>query len=407
MLRLSQKTFLAAALMMPLSVSATSPAPAGDAPFNVMLFALVSLVVVMIAANALLANVLKQLALALRDKTRQERGRGNIISTALLAVMLMIPAGNALAQATTGAAKDAPAEVYESPFISGVPRTDFYFLVGLLGFLMLVMLVLILLVRMLTNELRGIPAKAHVPALIFRKNFLDVFNKSVAVDKEESIVLDHDYDGIRELDNDLPPWWKWGFVLTIIVACTYLGYYHIAGGPHQIDEYTAAVAQAEEEKAAYLAKSGEKIDETNVTKVLDAAALDNAKTVFKNTCAACHREDAGGNVGPNLTDDYWLHGGSLKDVFKSIKYGWKDKGMPEWQNSLTAKQIAALASYVKSLKDTRPTGPKPPQGELFVEGGDKAIDSVSNKTDPSLDPSGRKENKDNPLLPLERPVLKK
>src|SRR5690606_23787736 len=112
----------------------------------------------------------------------------------------------------------------------------------------------------------------------------------------------------------LPPWWKYGFVFTIVFACGYMWYYHVHGGPNQIDEYTAALKKAEKEKAAYMAKAGNAVDETNVTLIDDKTALADAATIFKNTCAACHREDGGGMVGPNLTDNYWLHGGSLQDV---------------------------------------------------------------------------------------------
>jgi cytochrome c oxidase cbb3-type subunit 3 len=136
--------------------------------------------------------------------------------------------------------------------------------------------------------------------------------------------------------------------------------------------------------------------------ILDASQLADAQILFKNTCAACHREDGGGAVGPNLTDDYWLHGGTLKDVFKSVKYGWKDKGMPEWQHNMSAKQIAGITSYVKSLKGKNPAGAKAPQGDLLVEGGDKAIDSVSNSTEPTLEPTAQKENKNNPLAPFKK-----
>ena len=189
-------------------------------------------------------------------------------------------------------------------------------------------------------------------------------------------------------------------MLTIIVAFVYICYYHFGSGPLQIEEYNIAVKEAEEEKVRYLAKSGQKIDATNLAMVIDAGEISNAKVLFKNTCAVCHREDGGGAVGPNLTDDYWIHGGSLVDVFKSVKYGWKDKGMPAWTANLSAKQMASIASYVKTLHNTHPEGAKLAQGDLFVEGGDGAQDSVGNSTEPRLTPINEKENKDNPLLPL-------
>jgi len=152
----------------------------------------------------------------------------------------------------------------------------------------------------------------------------------------------------------------------------------MADGPSQIDEYVAAVAKGEQEKEAYLAKAGSSVDETNVTLIDDAAKLADAKVLFNNTCAACHREDGGGTVGPNLTDEYWLHGGSLQDVFKSIKYGWKDKGMPAWQHNMSPSQIAGITSYIMTLKGKNPPGAKEPQGDLYVDKSlEKAADSAA------------------------------
>ena len=344
-------------LMVPCTSFAADITASTD--FNATRFALISIIIVLIAANGLLANVLLQLAFALREKSRA--ASGTILKSIALFAVLLVPSYNVFAQDVT----EEPVAPAVTNFISGIPKTEFYFLVGLAGFLFAVMLVLILLIRMLLRELRGIPFKAHLPARIFQRNFLDFFNKSVPVQNEQAIVLEHDYDGIRELDNDLPPWWKWGFVVTIVVAFVYVGYYQLWGGPNQIDEYKASVAKAEIEMADYLAKSGEKIDETNVKLITDPTALSTAKALFANTCAACHGADAGGSVGPNLTDEYWLHGGSLQDVFKSIKYGWKDKGMPAWDKNLSAKQIQDLANFVESLKGTKPANPKPPQGDLY------------------------------------------
>jgi len=198
--------------------------------------------------------------------------------------------------------------------------------------------------------------------------FWDRINDVVAIEKEQDIMLDHDYDGIRELDNNLPPWWKYGFYLTIVVAFVYIWYYHAGGsGPSSYEEYVAEVKKGEAEKAAYLAKSANNVDE-NTVKMGDAASVMAGQNIFQSTCAACHAKDGGGGVGPNLTDDYWLHGGSIQDVFKSIKYGWSDKGMKSWKDDFSPKQIADIASYIKSIKGSKPAAPKDKQGELYVEG---------------------------------------
>jgi cytochrome c oxidase cbb3-type subunit 3 len=155
----------------------------------------------------------------------------------------------------------------------------------------------------------------------------------------------------------------------------YLWYYHAGGnGPSSYDEYVAEVQTGEEAKAAYLAKSANNVDE-NTVKVLDATAIASGKTIFETNCAACHAKDGGGGVGPNLTDEYWLHGGGVKNVFKSIKYGWPDKGMKSWKDDFSPNQIAQLASYITTLQGTKPLTPKEKQGELYNEGNSNAADS--------------------------------
>ena len=140
------------------------------------------------------------------------------------------------------------------------------------------------------------------------------------------------------------------------------------------------MAQGEAEKAAYLEKAANNVDENTVKLITDKDQLAAAKQIFTTVCAACHTATGAGNVGPNLTDDYWLHGGSIKDVFKTIKYGWPDKGMKSWKDDYSPVQIAQLASYVKSLHGTNPPNPKAPQGTLYTEeggsGGKAAADST-------------------------------
>jgi cytochrome c oxidase cbb3-type subunit 3 len=124
---------------------------------------------------------------------------------------------------------------------------------------------------------------------------------------------------------------------------------------------------AAEEKEAYLKKAANKVDETTVTYLSDAASLEAGKKVFTTVCAACHMPDGGGNVGPNLTDTYWLHGGSIKDIFKTLKYGWPEKGMKSWKDDYSPQQLAQIASYVKSLQGTHPAKAKEPQGTIYDE----------------------------------------
>lgn len=181
---------------------------------------------------------------------------------------------------------------------------------------------------------------------------------------EKDLLIPHDYDGIQELDNPTPAWFMWLFYVTIAFAVGYLLIYHVFGvGQLQYAEYKTEMAQAEIEKKIYLSKAANLVDENTVKLTTDQAALAQGKTVFKASCAACHGENAQGMVGPNLTDEYWLHGGKINEVFKTIKYGVQAKGMPTWEKQLSPKQIADVANYVLSLQGSHPAGAKEPQGE--------------------------------------------
>jgi cytochrome c oxidase cbb3-type subunit 3 len=378
-----QKSILFTLLLLPATVFAGDVGPAKEsASFNPVLLGLLSIIIVLALCIGALAYVYKQLAFAYRDKMRKERSVAGPIKTVALLIAATLFSVKGFAQAVP----DKAAEVVEkaSPYISGIPRMDFYALVTIIGFELLFVSIFLGMIYGMVRVLRDIPERAPAARPVFVSKLMHRLTNAVAVKDEASIVLDHDYDGIHELDNSLPPWWKWGFVFTIIFAAAYLWYYQIADGPSQAQEYAMAVERAETEKAAYMAKAGNSVDETNVKLIEDKGELSDAAILFKNTCAACHREDAGGNVGPNLTDNYWLHGGKLQDVFKSIKYGWKDKGMPEWKANMSAKQIAALASYIKHMSGKNVPGGKAPQGELFTESGNSGkTDSAGAKPAPT------------------------
>jgi len=194
----------------------------------------------------------------------------------------------------------------------------------------------------------------------------------------EEVDLGHDYDGIRELDNRLPPWWLYGFYICIVFAGVYLYRNHVShSAPSSEEEYIAAVAKAAVEKEAYLKKAANKVDENTVTLLTDAGALADGKKIFVASCAACHGPEGQGIVGPNLTDDYWLHKGGIKDVFKTIKYGVPEKGMKAWETDFSPVQIAQLSSYIKSIHGTKPANPKEPQGDLYNEEEAAAPDSAA------------------------------
>jgi len=207
------------------------------------------------------------------------------------------------------------------------------------------------------------------------------FTNAIPVEKEEGILLDHDYDGIKELDNSLPPWWKYGFYLTIAVAALYMLRYHVwKTGPDPQKEYDQEMKVAAAQYEEYRKKEGNVMDEKTVT-MADATGIAEGDKLFHSNCFACHGAKGEGGVGPNLTDKYWLHGGSINDVFKTIKYGVREKGMQAWEKSYSPAQIKNLASYIKSLAGTNPSNAKAPEGDVFR---DDVIQNSGAKKDSSL-----------------------
>lgn len=186
--------------------------------------------------------------------------------------------------------------------------------------------------------------------------------------KEQEIVLDHNYDGIRELDNQLPPWWTYLFYVTIVFAGVYLVYYEVFDGPDQTDEYNKEVAIAKEEIAEYKKNNKDLIDAETVVQLTEASDLAAGKTIYNENCVACHKDSGGGGIGPNLTDDYWILGGGIKNIYHTISEGGRaGKGMIPWKSDLKPSQIAQVASYVMSLHGTNPPDGKEPDGDLWKE----------------------------------------
>ena len=210
----------------------------------------------------------------------------------------------------------------------------------------------------------------------------DRLNKFKPVEQEVDLDLGHDYDGIRELDNRLPPWWLYGFYACIVFSVIYLWRYHVSHtAPLSGEEYQLAVKEAEIKKSAYLVKAANNVDENTVKFLPGATDLAAGQKVFETACFACHGKLGEGGVGPNLTDDYWLHGGSISDIFKTIKYGVPEKGMKSWKDDYSPSQVAQIASYIQSLKGTNPPGAKAPQGNLFTGEGTPATDSTATAKD--------------------------
>ena len=324
---------------------------------------MLSIAVLFIAVIALLGKIVFTSYEIHKEREKKKR---SLTTTTLTAVMVLL--------VSSAFAQDAETvQVAGSSLIGGLSKTAFY---SLLSVIILELIVIAFLVRtfFLFTRLEK-SMKEETPEAIAEKKkkkwaWFEKLNKTRSLDaaSEAEVNLGHDYDGIGELDNPTPPWWQWGFVLSVIFAVVYMYVYHVSeSAPLQIEELAIANAKAEKQIAAYLATSANLIDENNVTYMDDASDLAAGQTIFVAVCAACHGVDGGGTVGPNLTDDYYLHGGSIKDIFRTIKYGVPEKGMKSWKDDYSPKQIAQIASYVHSLKGTTPVDPKPAEGDLYSE----------------------------------------
>ncbi|MFN3530469.1 MAG: cbb3-type cytochrome c oxidase N-terminal domain-containing protein [Bacteroidia bacterium] len=181
--------------------------------------------------------------------------------------------------------------------------------------------------------------------------------------KKHDELTDHEYDGIQEYDNDLPPWWVYLFYLTVVFSIIYLLNYHVfKTAPLQDEEYRIEMARAEKARAAYEASTAGSIEMAFMTGADDLKA---GKAIYDANCLACHGANGEGGVGPNLTDAYYIHGNSIEDYVRVITYGVAEKGMIPWEKSLSKKQIIQVSSYIESLYGTEPANAKEPQGELI------------------------------------------
>lgn len=190
---------------------------------------------------------------------------------------------------------------------------------------------------------------------------------SKPMESEDEIVLDHEYDGIRELDNVLPPWWKYLFYISVIFAVVYFFRYQVFNGPTQIDEFENSLAVAEAQIAEYRKNNKDLINIDNVQMLTDASDLAAGKQIFAEKCIACHKESGGGGIGPNLTDEYWILGGGIKNIFNTVSEGGRPgKGMIPWKTELNPLEMAQVSSYIITLEGTDPADGKEPEGDRWV-----------------------------------------
>lgn len=324
--------------------------------FNTLMIVIIILTIMVLALSSALRNLMESELYV--DKLKKVKESKTKISAGAILIGFMLLGFAAKAQ-------EKVMPLSDDGRIGGLDQFTFYFLVT-------VIMLELLALGVLFNTFKKILSNTIIPAegkqAVKTKSIFDKLNDTVSVEEEETLMLDHDYDGIKELDNNLPPWWKYGFYLTIVIGVIYMINYHVTkSSPLQAEEYAISVKKAQAEIAEYMKKSANNVDETTVKLLSDNADLAVGKDLFMASCAACHGKLGEGTVGPNLTDDYWLHGGGLKDVFKSIKYGWPDKGMKSWKEDFSPMQIAQLTSYIKTLKGTNPPKAKEKQGDLYTE----------------------------------------
>lgn len=354
--------------------------PANDSYFVTIMLIIMG---ILLLAIILLANVVSGVAEVVYAKEKQDAGEkketapGKPAVTATIAVLLLMMPFALSAQGSNG----INTSVSGSP-INGLSPTAMYFIFGVLGVEVMVIFVLLLQLRTLLSTTRAAGKKTTAPTEVSTTlGWWGRINRFRPLEKESEIDLDHEYDGIRELDNRLPPWWLYGFYLTILFAGVYLWRYHVSNtAPLSAEEFRIAMQSAEEQKAQYLKRSKSNVDENTVVYLSSPAELESGRKVYEATCSPCHGKNGEGTVGPNLTDQYWMHGGSIGDIFRSIKYGWPEKGMKSWKDDLSPVQIAQLSSYIKSLAGREPGNGKEPQGDLYSD----SAEVIPTNTKPEL-----------------------
>lgn len=209
--------------------------------------------------------------------------------------------------------------------------------------------------------------------------------RSKSIEQEADVMLDHDYDGIKELDNVLPPWWVYLFYGCVIFAVVYLVRFHVIGDYTQAEEYQQEVAQAEIEHQEYLKTAPDLVSVENVELLTDDASLAEGKKVFEaNNCFSCHGQNLQGGIGPNLVDKYWINGGGVKEVFALISDGSaKNPVMAPWKDVIKPSDIQKLSSYILSMQGTNPEGAKDPEGEIWGDIATSTTESTTTVVDSS------------------------
>jgi cytochrome c oxidase cbb3-type subunit 3 len=335
--------------------------------YNPLMIALLSIASLLFIVIAIFGNMVSAAAAFKAEKDKEENIRSSNTIKTIIILLLASSISNSLFAQTT-----VPALAGSGSNYWGLDSMTFFTMITIIA----VEIFIIWFFYDISMQLMGVKERKQREAEEKEKetanapSFLEKLNASVAIEQEANIMLDHNYDGIRELDNNLPPWWKYGFYCTIIFAFIYLIHFQVLHtGQSPKEEYDEQIAKGKADVEEYRKKAANLVDEKNVTLLTDKESLESGRNIFIENCAPCHGKSGEGNVGPNLTDDYWLHKGGIKDIFRTIKFGWPEKGMKSWEQDLGAKQIHEVASYIKSLGGSNPANAKEKQGELYLEAG--------------------------------------
>lgn len=362
-----------AVTVLAMSVLTLTPAWAAGAPApSILNNPLALILLVLMGLLLIIIGVLANILIGAADLRTQKNKLAQklTVMVALMAVFGLNP-GKLLAQeVATKTTHTVPA------LIGGMNASTFYLIATILFLELFIIIALLINIRyLIRTEKSKLTSQAETFVSKEEKanqlNLWDRINLFRPISEEKNLDLGHDYDGIRELDNRLPPWWLYGFYITILFAGIYLYRYHVSHtAPSSKQEFETSVAKGEAAVKAYLELKGESVDENTVIQLTSGTDLTAGQKIFltPGKCVTCHAEDGGGNaVGPNLTDEYWIYSGDIKTIFKTVKYGAKN-GMKSWKDELSAKEMAQVSSYVRSLKGTKPKNPKAPQGNLYSEG---------------------------------------
>jgi cytochrome c oxidase cbb3-type subunit 3 len=323
--------------------------------FYWLIASIVILLIVIFILSSSIINLVKSDYFTNKIAEKKQKEGSNVIQ--ILAVIITF---GAILFGNSAMAMSIPEPSTEpQPWVL-VENADLYFLITINVVLVLVIIYLQSQFKRLLGMVYERKQKEKEVKTIKKLN--QVLTDVVPIEEEHTILLHHEYDGIRELDNNLPPWWVWGFFTTIVVAIIYLFHYHVfKTGDLQITAYEKEMKKSEYEVKAYLSKMAMNVDETNATLMTSPEDVNKGKALFETNCVTCHNPKGEGNIGPNLTDKTWIYGYDIKDVFKTVKNGTPN-GMPEHNSKFNPIQIQQVASFILSLPEAKG---KAPQGDIM------------------------------------------